>query len=56
MRAQTLARILAKAAREGVDVGDLLASACRTAAAAVGGAERLVGGRPGSWEDEPQFH
>lgn len=51
-RVDSIARHLARAARKGEDVGDQLAAACRLAAAMVGGSERLVAGRPGSWEAE----
>lgn len=49
-RVESIARVLAKHARDGGDVGDLLGAACSLAAARLGGPEELVDGRPGSWE------
>ena len=49
-RVEAIARVLAAAAREGTDVGDLLGAACSLAAARVGSDDALVNGRPGSWE------
>ena len=61
-RRDVIAQLLDEHAREGGDVGDLLAAACRAAAVRLDGStppgydipragdEALVAGRPGSWE------
>lgn len=63
-RRDRIAGMLTMHAAEGGDVGDLLAAACRAAAARLDGTtpegfdaprrgnEALVAGRPGSWEAE----
>lgn len=63
-RTTRIASTLYRAALEGVDVGDLLAAACRTAAARLDGTtppgwdgpadglDALLAGRSGSWEAE----
>jgi hypothetical protein len=47
---EQMAEIMVKARRNGEDVGELLAAALQDAAKKLGGADRLVAGRPGSWE------
>lgn len=62
-RRRRIAQTLAAAARDGWDVADLLAGACREAAVELDGIhndvgtiyrgdDALVAGRPGSWESE----
>jgi hypothetical protein len=47
---EQMADIMVRARRNGEDVGELVAAALQDAAEKLGGAERLVTGRPGSWE------
>jgi hypothetical protein len=47
---EKMAEIMVKARRNGEDVGELVAAALQDAAEKLGSADRLVTGRPGSWE------
>jgi hypothetical protein len=47
---ENMAEIMVKARRNGEDVGELIAAALQDAAEKLGSADRLVTGRPGSWE------
>lgn len=47
---EKMTNIMVKARRNGEDVGELVAAALQDAAEKLGGADRLVTGRPGTWE------